>query len=53
MIYYDPDKDRSEEFAWKKYYDERRPTEQEQDRWSKIMLLFSVILIIIGFTIGG
>lgn len=53
MAYYDPTKDRSNEFDWKKYCDEQQPTELEQNRWSKIMLLFAGVLIIIGITVGG
>lgn len=52
MIEYDPTKDQSEKYGWKKYCDEHQPTKEEQDRWSKIMLLFSGLLIIIGFIIG-
>ena len=49
MIYYDSNKDRSEEFGWKKVKDEQIPTEQEQNRWGIIMLVVSLGLIIIGF----
>ena len=49
MIYYDSNKDRSEEFGWKKVKDEQIPTEQEQNRWGIIMPVVSLGLIIIGF----
>ena len=47
MIQYDSNKDRSEEFGWKKVKDEKRPTEQEQEqnRWGKILVIFSLLLI--------
>jgi hypothetical protein len=45
MIQYDSNKDRSEEFGWKKVKDEKRPTEQEQNRWGKILVIFSLLLI--------
>ena len=38
---YDPNLDRSEEFGWKKWSEEPKPTEEEQEKWSKIILLFS------------
>jgi hypothetical protein len=52
MIQYDPKKDRSEQFGWKKVKDEQIPTEQEQDQWSAIIILFTLGIIIIGF-LGG
>ena len=53
MSCYDATKDRSEEFGWKKNCDEYRPTEEEQDRWAKITLIFAGVLVIIGFIIGA
>jgi hypothetical protein len=49
MIYYDPNKDRSEEFGWKKVCDERIPSEEEQDRWGFITVIFCIGVIVIGF----
>ena len=38
--------------AGKKVKDEQIPTEQEQDQWSAIIILFTLGIIIIGF-LGG
>lgn len=47
-MYYDPEKDRSEEFGWKKVQDETHPTEQEQDRWAAISVAVVVSLAVTG-----
>jgi hypothetical protein len=52
MIYYDSNKDRSEEFGWKKVCDEGVPTEEEQDRWGKITLVCAVLFGAIGLIYG-
>ncbi len=39
---YDPTKDRSVEAGWKRVCDEQVPTEDEQDRWGKVMLSVAV-----------
>jgi hypothetical protein len=52
MIFYNPDKDRSEEFGWKKLRDEYSPTEREQDLWGLITIIFSLIMITIGGLYG-
>jgi hypothetical protein len=49
MIKYDPTKDRSEEFGWKKVCDEHCPTEEEQNRWGVIMVIFSIGIIVVSF----
>jgi hypothetical protein len=49
MIKYDPSKDRSEEFGWKKFCDETKPTEEEQDRWGKVLVAFALILTSLVF----
>lgn len=41
---YDPAKDRSENYEWKKYAEERNPSDEEQLLWSKITVIFSCIL---------
>jgi hypothetical protein len=48
-MYYDPDKDRSEEFGWKKVCDEEKPSEEEESLWTKITLL--VIAKLTGLTL--
>ena len=52
MIRYDPDKDQSERFGWKKWCDESIPTEQEQDQWAKIALGMALIVGLIVGLIG-
>ena len=47
-MFYDPDKDRSEEFGWKKWCDERKPSEEEQNRWSKISALVAAKVATLG-----
>ena len=47
MVHYDPDKDQSEKYGWKKVRDERVPTEEEQDRWGKIAIVISAKLAMI------
>ena len=47
MVSYDPDKDQSERFGWKKVKDEHRATEQEQNLWSKITAIFGLKLALI------
>jgi hypothetical protein len=49
MIQYNPKKDRSEEFGWKKVCDEYIPSEEEQDRWGVITVIFCISVIVIGF----
>jgi hypothetical protein len=46
MIHYDPLKDRSEEFGWRKVCDEHVPTDEEQDRWGKITFVVAVCLAV-------
>ena len=50
-VTYDPSQDQSEHYGWSKYSDEQEPTQQDQDRWGVIMLLFTGILIIISMII--
>jgi hypothetical protein len=48
MMHYDPSKDRSEEFGWKKVCDEHVPTEEEQRLWGNIMIgcvLFTILML--------
>jgi hypothetical protein len=42
MIRYDSSKDRSEEFGWKKVYDEHVPTDEEQRFWGNAMIIFAL-----------
>lgn len=49
---YDPTKDRSEEFGWKKVCDEHVPTEEEQTFWGKIILLVSIKLSFLTLITG-
>jgi hypothetical protein len=47
-MYYDPDKDQSERFGWKKVCDEHVPTEEEQRLWGNIMIgyvLFTILML--------
>lgn len=46
-VEYDPDKDRSEEFGWKKVKDEYVPTEQEQDAWAGYILWLVVVFCLV------
>ncbi len=46
-VEYDPDKDRSEEFGWKKIQDETQPTEQEQDAWAGYTLWGVVVFCLV------
>lgn len=51
MVQYDPKKDRSEEFGWKKVCDEHLPTEQEQQFWGNVTLavgLFLATVTVVG-----
>jgi len=43
-MYYDPDKDRSEEFGWKKVCDESKATPEEESLWTKITLFITANL---------
>jgi hypothetical protein len=52
MVQYDPQKDRSEEFGWKKVCDEHQPTEAEQHRWGMIIIVFSAFLVAAAYFIG-
>jgi hypothetical protein len=47
MIHYDPDLDRSEDFGWKKYFDETVPTEQEQQFWAGITLGCPLVILVL------
>lgn len=47
MVIYDPSKDRSEEYGWKKACDEHVPTEQEQQLWGNITILFGLSLALL------
>ena len=38
-VNYDETRDQSEQFGWKKVKDERRPSEEEQERWSRYCAL--------------
>jgi hypothetical protein len=46
-MYYDPDKDQSERFGWKKVCDEHVPTEEEQRLWGNITLLVTAKFVAI------
>jgi hypothetical protein len=46
-MYYDPDKDQSERFGWKKVCDEQKATEEEQSLWTKITLLVTAKFVAI------
>jgi len=48
---YRPDLDRSEEAGWKKYCEERQPTEQEQQRWSSIYLAICLLFASVNVVI--
>ena len=48
-MHYDLNKDRSEEFDYKKITEEYIPTEEEQNLWSKITIIFSVVFVAIAF----
>jgi len=48
-MHYDPDKDQSERFGWKKWREEERPTEEEQNRWGKWSLAIIAKLTALGF----
>jgi|APGre2960657373_1045057.scaffolds.fasta_scaffold364807_1 hypothetical protein len=50
-MHYDPKLDRSEEFGWKKYSEEAQPTEQEQQFWGRVMIVFSLCLIVLAFVL--
>jgi hypothetical protein len=52
MTNYDPDKDQSEKYGWKKICEEHIPTE-ENERWGRIMLLSVGALILIAFLLGA
>lgn len=55
-VIYDETQDRSEEFGWKKVSEESKPSDQEQDLWGLITVLFAVLLatisIVHGLTVG-
>jgi hypothetical protein len=51
MIHYDPKLDRSEEAGWKKYCDEAVPTEQEQEFWARVMIVYTLATVIMLFII--
>jgi hypothetical protein len=48
-MHYDPDKDQSERFGWKKWCEEEQPTEEEQNRWGKWSLVIIGKLTALGF----
>jgi len=50
-VIYDPDQDQSEKAGYLKYCDEYQPTEQEQDRWSRIGLAVTAIVTAIALPI--
>lgn len=55
MVTYDPTKDRSEEYGWKKVCDEHLPTEQEQQFWGNVTLavgLFLATVTVLGALYG-
>jgi hypothetical protein len=41
-MHYNPDKDRSKEFGWKKVCDEHIPTEEEQRYWGNVIIIFTL-----------
>jgi hypothetical protein len=49
MLIYNSTKDRSEEAGWKKVCDEHVPTEEEQNRWSNIVIVFTLLISVIAF----
>ena len=51
MIHYDPQLDRSEEMGWRKVCDEHVPTEQEQEFWARVMIVYTLATIIMLFVI--
>jgi len=38
----------SEKYDWKKFCDESKPTEEEQDRWSKLSILIAATLGVVA-----
>lgn len=52
-MHYDPEKDRSEDFGWKKAKDEYRPSEEEQRRWAWYSLLVSIKLTAVALILGA
>ena len=48
---YDLNLDRSERYGWKKWHEDRQPTEEEQDRWSLYTIIFSLVMTVLGFTV--
>ena len=48
LMIYDPAKDRSEEFGWKKLCNEHVPTEQEQDFWAMRLTAASLLVVLLG-----
>jgi hypothetical protein len=53
MYKYDPGKDRSEEYGWKKVCDEHQPTEEEQKFWGNVILATVAIMTCVIFFIPG
>jgi hypothetical protein len=41
---YDESQDQSERFGWKKWCEEERPTEEEQNRWGYIGVLSTAVI---------
>ena len=50
-MYYDPDKDQSEQFGWRKVCDQQPPPQSEQNFWSGVYILFAgvVNILILAF----
>ena len=51
-VEYNPLKDRSEEMGWTRVQDEARPTESQQLLWSKITVVFAVVLAGLGILLS-
>ena len=41
---YRPEHDRSEEFGWTKVSEQHEPSQEEQERWSKISVIAAMLL---------
>lgn len=51
-IEYDSDRDRSDHYGWLPVRDEARPTESQQLLWSKITVVFAVVLAELGLLLS-
>lgn len=49
---YRPDLDRSEHYGWLLVSDEEQPTESQQLLWSKITVVFAVVLTGLGLLLA-